>query len=370
MKKRFLFWALLLLLACPLHSNAQSIEPQVNENVELMSILSRLAGFSEYRMDIDFFHENLAGEYTGDINKYFEKQSKHLAVKYMKMLRLINNIGYDAIMSMALHLQNRDGKLYYVDSELKELDSRWDRVNKKRFLSLLNKFYQDSDFDVFFKEHQKFYAKGLNACRENMIKYFDQAWYSNFYGKQSQERYSVIIGFNNGAGNYGPCRQIKGENKEVFAILGYCENKEGIPLYDKSDLSTLIHEFNHSFINYLLDEKQFPDHVKDLEHPASVLYESCKSEMEQQAYGDWKTLINESLVRAAVICYMMDNENFSTEEVEEATSEQIESGFRWMPELVSLLREYEGQRNEYPDFESFYPRVINFFTEYVENVTE
>lgn len=59
---RFLFWALLLLLACPLHSNAQSIEPQVNENVELMSILSRLAGFSEYRMDIDFFHENLAGE--------------------------------------------------------------------------------------------------------------------------------------------------------------------------------------------------------------------------------------------------------------------------------------------------------------------
>lgn len=40
-----------LLIGC-LWTKAQSIVPQVNENMELMSILSRMAGFPEYHMDM------------------------------------------------------------------------------------------------------------------------------------------------------------------------------------------------------------------------------------------------------------------------------------------------------------------------------
>ena len=49
MKKIILVFALFIACLC---AKAQSIIPQVNENVELMSILSRMAGFPEYHMDM------------------------------------------------------------------------------------------------------------------------------------------------------------------------------------------------------------------------------------------------------------------------------------------------------------------------------
>lgn len=49
---------LCILLFCvyALDTKAQTIEPEVNENVELMSILARMAGYPEYNMD-------MAGQY-------------------------------------------------------------------------------------------------------------------------------------------------------------------------------------------------------------------------------------------------------------------------------------------------------------------
>lgn len=48
--KKYIFF-ILLSVVC-LYTKALSVTPQVNEQVELMSILSRMAGFPEYRMDI------------------------------------------------------------------------------------------------------------------------------------------------------------------------------------------------------------------------------------------------------------------------------------------------------------------------------
>lgn len=87
--------------------------------------------------------------------------------------------------------------------------------------------------------------------------------------------------------------------------------------------------------------------------------------MRQQAYGTWQTMINESLVRAAVICYMMDK-GYAPEEVRNELLVQIQRDFRWTPELVRLLRKYEKKRNRYANLESFYPRIIRFFTDYAE----
>ena len=53
-----------LLIGC-LWIKAQSVVPQVNENVELMSILSRMAGFQEYNMD-------MGGQYIKDMDNYFK----------------------------------------------------------------------------------------------------------------------------------------------------------------------------------------------------------------------------------------------------------------------------------------------------------
>ena len=80
MKKYVIFLVLLIATLCV---KAQSIIPQVNENVELMSILSRMAGFPEYHMD-------MAGQYIKDMDSYFKESTGHPAVQYMK--EIIKNI--------------------------------------------------------------------------------------------------------------------------------------------------------------------------------------------------------------------------------------------------------------------------------------
>ena len=86
--------------------------------------------------------------------------------------------------------------------------------------------------------------------------------------------------------------------------------------------------------------------------------------MSKQAYSNWVTVVNESLVRAAVICYMLDN-GYSKEAVRKEMNEQLQRNFRWVPGLVRTLRKYERDRHLYPNLESFYPQIIRFFHEYV-----
>lgn len=352
---------LALLIAC-LFAKAQSIIPQVNENVELMSILSRMAGFPEYNMD-------MAGQYIKDMDNYFKDNTEHQAVHYMKELRNKYGISYDAVMSMAVHLDNRNGTLSLIEEDIPTLEKRWKNVDKDEFLSYLNNFYKDTKFNEFFRSHKDLYEKGLKSYQDNVINHFDIDWYSDFYGNEPQETFSVIIGFCNGGGNYGVNRQITGKMKEVFAIVGYYVDKKETPMYNKEYLPTLIHEFNHSFINHYLDENKYPIYVKQLEPAATNLFISSHWSMSKQAYGNWKTMINESLVRAAVICYMLDNE-YEPEEIRNVLLEQVQRNFRWMPELVSLLRKYEKKQSKYGNFEKFYPNIIKFFKEYSQKENE
>ena len=304
MKKSIVFLA--LLIAC-LSVKAQSVIPQVSENVELMSILSRIAGYPEYSMDA-------AGQYIKDMDIFFKDKTEHPAVLYMKELRNKYGISYDAVMSMAVHLENRDGILSLVEEETSTLDERWNDVDKDEFLSHLNSFYNEAKFNEFFKSHKDIYEKGIKSFQTNVTDYFNIDWYSGFYGGEPQENYSIIIGFCNGGGNYGANRQLKGQKKDVFAIVGYFVNDEDVPMYNRRFLPTLIHEFNHSFINHYLDEDKYPEHVKELESAATDLFNSSQWSMKMQAYGNWKTMINESVVRAAVVCYMLDNE-YKPEEI-------------------------------------------------------
>lgn len=118
-----------------------------------------------------------------------------------------------------------------------------------------------------------------------------------------------------------------------------------------------------------MDENKYPDYVKELEPAATDLFNSSRWSMAKQAYGNWKTVINESLVRAAVICYMLDKD-YKPEEIKNELLEQVQRNFRWTPELVSLLRKYEKKQPKYGSFENFYPNVIRFFREYSQKENE
>ena len=49
---------------------------------------------------------------------------------------------------------------------------------------------------------------------------------------------------------------------------------------------------------------------------------------------------------------------------------QIQRNFRWMPELVSLLRKYEKKQHKFGNFENLYPHIITFFADVAKKENE
>ena len=352
-----LFLLLLVLLAVVTSANAQ-IKVEASETVELMAILSRTAGFREYCMD-------MGGQYTKDTEEWFAPYKQHPTVLYLKELRNKYNIGYDAVMTMAINLET-DGKKVTMTGEKLNLGNRWQNVEIDTFLVHLNQFYADTRFHDFHTLHQSFYDSVLRTFEKNVMQYFHQDWYPRFYGTEPTERFRVVIGFTNGGGNYGPSRQLPGHPKEVFAICGYnIDEKTGKAFENGMDFaSTIIHEFNHSFVNPLyaankelldsIGEKMLKRHYRGLSN---------------QAYRNAATVINESVVRAAVIIYMQKN-CFSAEQIKTEMYEQIERDFLWMPELVTALRHYSKHRNRYKTLGDYYPEIAKCLEEYLKVETE
>ena len=338
----------ILLTAATARTAAQSIEPRVSEEVELMSALARTAGYEEYAM-------NLGGSYTADIDSCMGPCRTHPAVAFMQEIRRTNGISYDAVMSMALLLKYCDGRFVLMPQQETMLDKRWATVDKERFLALLSDFHARSRFRDFFVAHEPLYAAGIAAFRESIMTGFDQTWYADFYGTEAQETFTVVIGFCNGGQNYGIRRHLEGGPEEAVSVIGYVVDSNGVPQYDGSYLALLIHEFNHSFVNPLLT-----DHAALLERSGKILLATTRYAMAVQAYGNWQTLLNESLVRAATICYMQAHD-YPLRTVKAMLVEELSRNFYWMPELVGLLHEYERERSAYPTFASFCPRIAAFF---------
>ena len=248
MNKKTIITALLAIL--PLGAYAQ-IKSEVSETVELMGILSRTAGFQE-------FSEDLAGQYSKDIDTWFAPYLEHPTVIYYKDLRDKQGIGYERVTNMAVHLEIDKGKVKFV-GDRNELTNGWQNVDLDDFVKRLNKFYTDTRFHEFFGQHKSFYDDFLKTYDTKVMPYIHTEWYSKFYnGAESDECFRLIIGFTYGSTNNGVSRQLAGKPREVFAVCGYNLNPNtGRILFDTS---LPLHEFNHSPRFWALVSRQMPEY--------------------------------------------------------------------------------------------------------------
>ncbi len=345
MKKTIIL--LFLIVTCTTNTWAQKIEAEVKEEIELMSVLARLAGYEEYGFDY-------ARGYTADIDSVLGKYRSHEAVEMMKLFSEKYGLGYDRVMSIALQIECRGDSIVKLDTGKKSI-SPISEQETSAFLSALNDFCHTSRFNDFFDAHSYVYEPALRLFNDSIMKHFDQEWYTRFYGTPPAEQFRIVIGFVNGPSCYGPSRQLVGQSKEVFSIIGYAANRKGQPVL-MADLGTVVHEFNHSFIKIKGDTKNA------LAKSGKVIKSYSSFCMKQQAYDSWQTILEESLVRAAEKCYFIEHGNGK---VDKFIRDEMSHGFYWMPELVQTLRYYESHRKKYPTFTSFYPEIVRFFDRYV-----
>lgn len=355
--KKLSFLIILICNSYMIAQNSNIIEkPTVDERVELLSIVFRLAESHEYSA------ENFK-LYTDKINEHYSHFKDHKLINFVKEIRKKNGVSYDAVMKMAVHLDDELNPIVPFNDKIPE--KRWGKENAYKFVELLKEFYADSNSEEFFENNKDLYSAAslkFLPVYENL----DLAWYKNFYGKDPNEQFIIINGLGNGGGNFGPSVNLPDGRKNVYAVMGvWNTDSNGMVEFPVENyFPTLLHEFNHSFVNDMLDKN-----MKAFEVNAKKIYEVVEMEMRNGAYNSWETMINEALVRAAVIKYMKDHD-FSEKRIALETMEQVNRGFIWIEDLVAEIENYDQNRDEFSTLEDYIPHLVVSYSTFAENIQQ
>ncbi len=332
-------------------------EPKVDERVELLSLVFRLADSREYS-------SNKFPIYVEKIEEHFEPYKNHELIKYIKKKLRKKGIGYDAVMQMAVSLSENYPFQPIVPFSSQIPEERWGKQRANKFLLLLNKFYEDTECDEFFKSNKQLYSTASDKFKK-VYDELDINWYQNFYGQKPKGEFRIVNGLGNGGGNYGPSITINGQ-EIIYAIMGtWSVDSLGVPQYDVDDyFPILLHEFNHSFVNHIVEK-----YHTELSKSGKTIFDVLSAKMESQAYVTWQTMYAEAVVRAGVIKYLKDH-NYPNEFIETELNDEINRGFLWTEQLVQELERYDQNRDVFPTLESFMPELVKFFDKIADNIIE
>jgi len=329
------------------YSNSKEIiKPVIDERVELLGVVFRLAEAKEYT-------NSSLKHYTQIEDNYFLTYKNHKLIDFTKEIREKNGVGYDAVMSLAINLKIENNRIL-INKSIKRsnIDERWGKYLDK-YIVLLNDFYNETDFDNFFISNREFYQKTTNNFIDVLNK-VDFNWFEEYYRQTSYMDFNLIISLNANGGNYGVNLENENEKKSIFSIIGaWRADSLGVPIFDNDNIILIIHEFSHSFCNPVIDNNY--ELFKD---KATLIFEPVKDKMKRQAYSTPKTMLYEILVRASVIKYLQahtDSVKLTPEKVNRFITKEYIKGFLWIKELVVLLDKYiEG---DYKSLYEFAPEI-------------
>jgi len=341
--------------AAPEHTVTVKIDPRV----ELLGVVYRIGGHPE-------FSQGQVERYLNDVDDYFAPYRDHPVVALAKELRESHGISFDAVMQMALHLDDAftPAPIRSLDDESLQLyaDGRWTESDARRFIDELADFVRKSDFKRFYEEHAAIYQHTVHAMQSFVDAELDESWLQNYFGFAPGESFTIVPAMIDGPASYGP-KYLDAQGKEKFyAIVGInSTDKEGMPVVGADALELIIHEFSHSFVNDLVQA-----HRSEFEVPAGKIFETVAPAMERMAYPNWQIMVDESLVRAVVIRYLLAHGD--TEGAKKRVQYEVKRSFLWMPELTKWLAEYEQNRERYSGFDDYMPRVAAFFVNYASHL--
>jgi len=316
----------------------------IDPRVELMSVVQYLSSYNELLTTAEF-------TYRSDVDEYFADFRKHRAVTmYEDMVPM--GFKYSAPANFALSLT--DGLQIDNSVQLSE-HVLWGGGGKKNlleFAAALREFSIESNFHDFYVSKEGYYRDNAYSVADLVGNKDFASELQGYYGIEYNSFNIIPVPLYGGGGGYGPHVQ-RASSIDIYSILcAFDEHMQGeIPFYGNDPIFTLLqrHEFSHSFVNRITD--MFREEAMQYEH----LLEPIKPEMEKLFYGSWITCLNEHIVRAVTtrLAYKDSRLQGNT-----ALARELESNFIYTEVLVNALVEYENSRDIYPDFISFYPRLL------------
>ena len=353
--RRIAVIVLAFLLGAAVTASAQDWRAGIDSRVELMSILFRLAGNQEYR-------QCRAAAYDQAIEKYFAPYRNHDAVQLARSL----GVGFDAPMKFAVSLRDTDSleELVPFDRPGLHLYEGWNAPKARDFLSAIRRFATDTNFPGFLQSQQPLYT-ATDARLQSFLK--DQAdlgWFDRFFGSATPPHLRIVPGMANGAPSYA-ARVVDAAGVQfIYAIPGVSKvDSHGLPVFDAAWRIVMVHQLANVYVSPAAGKV-----AALVEKPASRIYAHVSAAMQKQSYGNWRTMVNSSLARAAAIEYVIEHEGREPA-LREVRKENAKSFF-WMGSLVDLLETYRQDRQQYPTFESFAPHLVEFFNDVAPGIQD
>ncbi len=326
----------------------------IDPRVELMSVIFNLAGNPEY-------NKCKSKPYMGNLTEHFAGHRDHPAVKMAKKLRETRWVCYDAVMSMAVHIEdiNSCGEIVPFEPRPETLDGRWRIDEAREFLGNCRDFVKETDFKAFLAKNQSQYDTAVARLQQLIDTKANLTWFDEFFGSRDDVDFNLVISILNGPSSYGCRVKLDGRTK-IYSILGAWRIDWlgwGNPTFNPNVVGTVVHEFGHSYCNPLVDK-----YMKDFSSFGEKYFPRVEKQMKSQAYASWQTMMRESLVRACEVRYAMANDG--KERAERIANYHISRGFHWMKELSELLGRYEKQRDKYQTLDAFMPEIVELFQNY------
>lgn len=333
------------MLCLVLGLGASAVKVSVDENVEFVSAMCRVAGFDEYV-------NNVNKAYVATLDSVMTSLKTHPAVTRLNELRMAQGLSYDAVAKLAANTAIQDGHFVLLSgADLSKMDRRWESGQDAEIARLLDDAYRNSGFHDFYVSQKPFYDKvlaNLNAMLSNV----DLAWLEDFYGTEIKGNLSVSL---LNRGNYGVTRQRAGMPDESFIIIGCWKlDDAGVPVFRNSE-SLIVHEFSHPMCNPIIETN-----FSAFNGNAQLAADLMESELSSQSYGGAKTLLCESMVRSVEVQYALAHAKNAGDSllVETQVKFQVAGGFLVVPEIVNVMTEYRNNRDRYQTLPQVAPRIV------------
>ena len=343
-----------LAIAAP--SELPFAKPTVDERVELLAIVFRLAGAKEFAC-------KRFTKYDDAINAHFAEFKDHEVIQSAKELNKGTglweiNISNDRVPAFAVACKITDGRVILTEENAIALEKHyrdlgwpcWPQAASLKFAQLLDDFYVKSRFHEFFVSqkdlYDRFEERFFDLCR-----FFNIGWFDTFYGTSPGERFQVYLLVTGEDGGYGTMLPRNDGTKDYCAIVGVHPtyvNDDGEPLYTENSVLVFMLTYNLLAFADPLVEKHYPLFKKASERlfPHTV-------ERMQQNVGDVltpKRVLQYYLTYAALAEYSKAHGG-------DPLSGMKKSGFVWFDKMREAVKRYTNDRDTYPTFDAFMPHL-------------
>lgn len=329
---------------------AQDVTVAVDPRFELVSIVFRLTGNPDYGM-------GQVPAYDTAVANYFSQFRDHPAVARARDLSREHGLYFDRPAQLAplFGPAPQFGLRVPINDPGVRVGPQWPREQIPPLIELMSQFARDSRFMEFLLAQRALFASAGKSLDAVLRRDIDASWYPKFFGIAAENDFRIVPAPLIGGANYGLSFTPEGQRGEVWAVIGVSSiDSSGAPQFSRTVSSVIVHEFNHSFVGPVADRW-----MPRMNSSAVVLTEAVKDQLVRWGYGQPSTTIHESLVRAAVITYMRERGDHDA--AQEQLLDDERRGFIWESGLVALMGQFQVARERYPTFESFMPRVIDYF---------